>query len=499
MTNSLKYFQEECIKNFIKSEENFLMDPTKLAEFVLGVTDELHKFGLKIIQECLEDIDQMIRDSVKRKIHWYIDRKEKKTLITSLGTVTYTKTLFKNKETGERVYLLDRVMGFEDHKRMSEDAEARLLAEAVQTSYRRGGESASIGDNVSKQTVKERIHSLEFPKDEKKPDKKKEVEYLYIEADEDHIAKQFNEKKGDLETNENGYKNNCMIGKLVVVHEGIKPERISIDENGEKKSSKRHKLISPHYFTRVCNGKENEVFWDEIYAWICRNYDITKIKKIYLNADGGSWIQTAKTRIAGLSYVLDEFHLQKYLMKLTSHMKDSTDDARREIISALKNNDKEEFKKICERLKGCLETEIGEKRINESSGYILNNWDAARVRINREKGIVGSSTEGQVYHVVSERMSTRPMGWSTIGGSKMIELRAYYLNGGDMLELVRYQKKEMPKVVGLEEDILTSAEIMKSEKNKNGKIGKYFESMSHTTLSEIQKKTWYKATIGELF
>ena len=95
-------------------------------------------------------------------------------------------------------------------------------------------------------------------------------------------------------------------------------------------------------------------------------------------------------------------------------------------------------------------------------------------------------------------MSTRPMGWSTVGGSKMIELRAYYLNGGDMLELVRYQKKEMPKAVGLEEDILTQAEIFKSEKNKHGKLGKYIESMSHTTLPEIQKKTWYKAVMGEL-
>ena len=44
-------------------------------------------------------------------------------------------------------------------------------------------------------------------------------------------------------------------------------------------------------------------------------------------------------------------------------------------------------------MKGCLETETGEKRINESSGYILNNWDAARVRINREKGIVGRIRE----------------------------------------------------------------------------------------------------------
>lgn len=49
-------------------------------------------------------------------------------------------------------------MYLEKHARMMEDAEAKLLEEAVQTSYRRGGENANILDKVSKQTVKNKIH-----------------------------------------------------------------------------------------------------------------------------------------------------------------------------------------------------------------------------------------------------------------------------------------------------------------------------------------------------
>lgn len=37
-------------------------------------------------------------------------------------------------------YLLDRIIGLEKHERITEDAQARMLKEAVQTSYRRGGE-----------------------------------------------------------------------------------------------------------------------------------------------------------------------------------------------------------------------------------------------------------------------------------------------------------------------------------------------------------------------
>lgn len=47
------------------------------------------------------------------------------------------------------------------------------------------------------------------------------------------------------------------------------------------------------------------------------HYDLEKVKKIYLNADGGGWIQSGKKRIVGTISVLDEFHLKKYLLKMT--------------------------------------------------------------------------------------------------------------------------------------------------------------------------------------
>jgi len=51
------------------------------------------------------------------------------------------------------------------------------------------------------------------------------------------------------------------------------------------------------------------------------------------------------------------------------------------------------------------------------------------------------------------------MGWSGKGADRMSHLRAYVLNGGDILSLVRYQeKKETKKATGAEElPILLSA------------------------------------------
>ena len=59
MHNSIKYFEEECINRFEKLEDDFIKEPQKLAEYVLGLTEELHKLGLQMIQESLEEMDNV--------------------------------------------------------------------------------------------------------------------------------------------------------------------------------------------------------------------------------------------------------------------------------------------------------------------------------------------------------------------------------------------------------------------------------------------------------
>ena len=193
--------------------------------------------------------------------------------------------------------------------------------------------------------------------------------------------------------------------------------------------------------------------------------------KIYLNADGGAWIKSGKNRIAGITYVLDEFHLEKAITKLTSHMEDSIEDAKREIYTAIRNKTKDDFKEIVSRLEDCLKDESGLKRIKENSDYILENWTAAGLRLKHKEGIKGCSAEGHVSHILSSRMSSRPMGWSIKGMSKMAELRAYYYNGGDMLELVRYQKEILPVAAGCEEDVLSCEAMLREEGKRRRTLG----------------------------
>lgn len=89
MVKSIKHFAEESIKNFEKLEDDFFKNPEQIAEYVLGITKELHTVGLLMIKESLETMNQMLKESGKRQVSWVIEKDNEKNLITSLGTVTF--------------------------------------------------------------------------------------------------------------------------------------------------------------------------------------------------------------------------------------------------------------------------------------------------------------------------------------------------------------------------------------------------------------------------
>ena len=75
------------------------------------------------------------------------------------------------------------------------------------------------------------------------------------------------------------------------------------------------------------------------------------------------------------------------------------------------------------------------------------------------------------------------------GADRMVRLRAYYWNGGNMLDLVRYQKKvrTLKKAAGAENEDVDVAEMVRSVRPRAPKWGKYVDK-SQVTLSQQMKK-----------
>lgn len=474
MINSIQQFQEKGVKNLAEIFSRYTDDLTKFAEMVHGVTKEVTRLGLAMIEEELESYDRLLRDRQDLRKGWYIERRDETKLLTSLGEIRYHKTYFHNRETGEYSYLLDQLMGLEKHARISEDAEARILEEAVESSYRKGGINACIGEQeVSKETVLKKLHALKFPALAPLKEKRN-VSRLYIDADEDHVSLQYLEKKGDIKKP----RTNTVMPKLIYVYEDVK-----FDGN-------RHELVNSSFFGGDYAGAEGTgQLWQEVFDFIRDSYDEDALEKIYINGDGADWIKTGAGMHAKAHFVLDRFHMHKYIISATSHMGDSAQDARSEIYRAVNGKHKRAAEEAFDKILEVTESETKTKAVESARSYILGNWPGIMESVKGKDKSLQCSAEGHVSHIYSDRMSSRPLGWSRTGADKMSRLRIYRQNKRDMLELVRYQKREVPKAAGAEEVIYSATQMLSAEKRNRDRLGELADmpvySISYPQIKKI--------------
>lgn len=459
MYYSIQDFIENGIANLEECEKSLMKNPLNWTDQILGIQQILRKFGAAVISELLEECNTILENSIKRRAFWRIKDRTKKHLLTSVGMIGFTHTRFEHKETGKTAYLLDQILGIQPHARISRDLECRLLEEAAQSSYRKAGYTASEQDPVSGQTVMRHVHRLKCIRQTNGQDQeKRRVKQLYVEADEDHIALQFHEKKGDIKRFK-GHGDNGRIIKLVYVHEGIETE-------GKRRSLKHRKYFGGYY-----TGEENKRLWEEVKEYIEETYDTDSLETIYFQSDGGGWMKKGM-ELLGADFVLDEFHLKKYVKRMVRSTGEPEREA--EVNEWIKEGKKKELEEWEKEKAAVLEEKEG-KKLENSYGYIKRNWKGVRNRVGKKAGVLGSSTESHVSHVISSRMSSRPMGWSKEGAKKLSFLRIYWKNGGKMEQLLSEERKCEEKRE--EEKILSAAELIHWEKQTKKHNGKYVDAV----------------------
>ena len=485
MNNSIQYFLENGIPGLEKIKKDFFTNPMCFDEYIENVKNIVLDFGCHIISEALEECNTLLEESMKRVIHWHIKDRSQKNIMSPVGLLSFTRTRFKNKETKETAYLLDRVLGLGAHARMSDGVKAAILKEAVQTSYEKAGREACPGECVSRETVMRHVHGMEIPsKNMEEPVGKKNARNLYVEADEDHASLQFHKKKGDIKRFK-GHADNNQIVKLVYVHEGYKDSGI-----------KRKELKNVVYFGGLYCSKDNGKLWNEVKEYIGKQYGT---EKIYFQSDGGAWMKKG-IEILGADFVLDGFHIQKYIRRiarLAGGTEETREENRKKIQGWIKKGSRKELEEWGVQIKtGMAEKE--QKKLEESLKYIKNNWQGIRRRVKNKEEINGSSTESHVSHILSSRLSSRPKGWCREGLDKMAQLRVYWKNGGSMLGLVKYQKEEKSTEKTEEEKCFSATEMVTWENKHRKTNGKYIEALRAGISSQISAKIFFNTSIAGL-
>ena len=412
---------KELVTGLLDAEEEFLRHLDTFPAFeesVHGLTDQVAAGFLGLV---LTNADTLIRESGKRKGSYTVQRKRERTLISSVGDVTFTHTLYQDQE-GRIRCLLDELIRLPDRERLTPSAEAKLLSEAEAHSYQHAAESLRTkGQTVTKTTVMNKVHAVEkeIPGMEEPTSEKKACEYLYIEADEDHIHRQ-----------KEGKEQGCFIGKLVYLFEGK-----------EDVCKGRRKLISPFYFGGLYAGTEqNAALWEEVDAYIRRHYDEDVLKGVYINSDGAGWIRAAENYVGKSKLVADRFHLMKYINRVARYTPDENKTKGR-FYRYIYKDQLLAAKKLLTRIGNHCEG--SGRAAEECRTYLTGNWEYIQ-RAFHDKHVLGCSAEGHVSSVYSERMSSRPMGWSETGTDRMCRLRCYIRNYGreKVIDLVNYRREQ---------------------------------------------------------
>ena len=444
MEDILYDFNEKVISlmtDFLKNS----MEVGGLSEFTSNLEEKLMELGYNLTKFSLEYAEDIIFKIKERKKLFESLEKDDRIVTSIFGDIDFKRRYYLDKQTGKRVYLLDEYFKIAPKERLLENAETRLIEEAIETNYEKAGKTVAYKTEISKQTVMNKISELKINVDELKVLNKKVVDTIYCIADEDHVHLQ----KGGIEE-----------PRLIVVYDSI------------LKDGKRTKLCNKKHFGGVYTGRIDDL-WEEVLTYLENTYDLEKVKNIYILGDGANWIKTGLEWLPRSINVLDKFHLMKAVNgivgKENKENKEEKAEYKRRIYRSFYSLDFNETKEIVYEILAEEMEENVRKRKAKLLQYILNNKEGISNLYRYQKELHGCSAEGHVSHLYSARLSSRPLGWKTVNVNNVSKLR-----------LVKADNKEIGEIVHNKRKVIEFKEIEKIRNQANKQIK---ESINFKTVT----------------
>lgn len=413
---------KEGLKNVLNGA-----DVSSLTGAIKEFTDIL---GKELFSEIVAQIENLVFEDSKRKNQYESVRFAEKSLITKNGKTKFERRYYKDNETGENVCLTDRVLGIEKGERIDKKVKSEIIRKANDQSYDRSGKLVVPNMDISATTVMRNVRKNEWKMDiEERPENQKiKSKYIYIQVDEDHVKER--NKKG------------CTISKIITVYTRkrtlTKPDRIP------EVKQVRKELVDKFTFSGLY--KDTQEMWEDVAYYIDCTYKKDEIETAFIMGDGASYIKAGTEWIAKSVFVLDTFHIEKYINNLNydKYLKTklqeaidqfdpiSTENIMDEAIRKIQNQIEED--KQLDRSTKSLENRL--KKVNETKRYIMNQWQGIEAHDTYRDRLTGCCQEGQVHHTLSERMSTDAKVWSENGIDEMSQLRAFTQNGGNVYQKI---------------------------------------------------------------
>ena len=426
----------EIATTFIENMIKILSAGGQMCDIEDAALSEAKGCAAQMVGIYAETIDEaIVSDKASRRESGYaVERRGDERRVQSLvGEVRYERTYFK-KASGGYEYLADTALGIGPRSRLSDGLSLALVQAAKDMSYGKASVHAAGGE-VSRQTVMARIRQSNAV--ETLVEGRRKTSELHIDADEAHVTMR-------------GGRNSEV--PLISVYEGIKAR-------GKRSYCENVFHISEY-------GKTPDELWEQALTEIERRYELEDTK-IYLHGDGANWIKVCHDWLPQAIFVLDKYHKNKAIKGMTAGL----DKERRKhfdaaIREALSGEELQFFRELTQVL--CAEHPNRADKIQENAGYLENHVSGISICENDYRANNGGCTEPHVSHILSERLSTRPMAWSK---KTLIQLAPILAARQAVLQKAQPVKPELPKPL-----VKTAAQ---ANKNFRGRTRKWSLGMPH--------------------
>lgn len=398
---------------FVNHLNQFLDNNLSLHELERNISSSTNNLNLDVLKEILEYLDLEYKNSKERKQKYYVWQTRPRTLITSLGLLTFHKTYYKSKRKINGKYLyysyLEDYLGIDKWAKLSLSCEVNLINNALDNGMSWASINTIPNYIISRQTISKKIKNINYNYLDT-PKKKQTPKVLYIEADEVHA---------NLQSRNKGTKNK--IVPVILTHEGHK-------ENFVKKKE----LNNTHYI--ASSILKTDKLWEETYKYLDSVYDLDKVDKIFLSSDGGSWITGYDIAFPNAIVVLDKFHYRKalnYIFKKEPIITNIAD-------SYLRNRMVDEFKLLIKAQYQLYPDQ--KKKMIEKQNYLINHIDGIINQYHPDYKCP-CSMEGHISNKYARFITSRPHAYSLDGLENITQLLTMKANNIKLNEEIYHKFK----------------------------------------------------------
>ncbi len=398
-------------------EELLKTEDFKALEMI--VSTDMRAVAAKVLCKCIERFDCTLRKNMPKG--WSIHEHTKRTILTLVGVVTFTRTIFLD-EFGRRRAWADELLGIPARSRLSACAFLWIATHASELSYRKTASEffaltsvyishVSVMNVVHKEGVLLKASGGEFAHGKMRISQ----DVLFIESDGLWVHLQ-----------ESSHRDKALprfLYEQARVTKSFELKIAALYAGKAEVTSGRYKRIG---LCLTCADEDADSFWSRVWNMLCTNYDKDDVCRIAIGGDGADWcgherIKNIAPNMCSVDFTLDLFHIMK---KITRAFPDKESAKHEWAVHLALRGKGDKLAHMCKRIADKMKAGNARDKVLDLKTYISKHVDGIRVP-KHELGTM----EGTNAHVGASRLKGQGRSWSRHGAEAMCLIRCAIMTG----------------------------------------------------------------------